>query len=169
MDTEQKSVNKGVIAVVVIALLAIAATTVAIVGGNSRDNKTTTAEVTTSPSSSVAATNTPTTATTSDGGFKAGTYEATGSYRTPGGQESVTVSVTLSGTDGMIASIDTTGTGAASGGESREYQGKFLANYKELVIGKKVDEVSLSRVAGSSLTSNGFNNALDEIAQDAAA
>lgn len=169
MDTEQKSVNKGVIAVVVIALLAIAATTVAIVGGNANKDQSTTAEVSPSPSSSVAASDTPATTGSNSGAYKAGTYEATGSYRTPGGQESVTVSVTLSGTDGTIASIDTTGTGAASGGESREYQGKFLANYKELVVGKKIDDVSLSRVAGSSLTSNGFNNALDEIAQDAAA
>lgn len=169
MDTEQKSLNKGVVAVVVIALLAIAATTIAIVGNNANDNETTTAEVTASPSSSVAARETPTATEASDGAYTAGTYEATGSYRTPGGQESVTVSVTLSGTDGTISAIETTGTGAASGGESREYQGKFLANYKDLVVGKKVDEVSLSRVAGSSLTSNGFNSALDEIAQDAAA
>lgn len=168
MDTEQKPVSKGVIAIVVIALLAIAATTVAIVSGNTNKNESMTTEVSPSPSSSIAA-DVPKTNEANDGTYKAGSYKATGSYRTPGGQESVTVSVTLSGTDGTIASIETTGTGAASGGESREYQGKFLANYKELVVGKKIDEVSLSRVAGSSLTSNGFNNALDEIAQDAAA
>jgi hypothetical protein len=38
-----------------------------------------------------------------------------------------------------------------------------------LVVGKSVDEVSLSRVAGSSLTSLGFNNALTQIKEDAKA
>ncbi|MHD0330680.1 hypothetical protein ACY18M_17150, partial [Proteus mirabilis] len=54
-------------------------------------------------------------------------------------------------------------------GESREYQAKFASGFKTLVVGKKIDEVSLSRVAGSSLTSGGFNAALADIESQAKA
>ncbi|WP_447589312.1 hypothetical protein [Microbacterium lacticum] len=37
------------------------------------------------------------------------------------------------------------------------------------VVGKDIDDVSVSRVAGSSLTSGGFNDALETIKADARA
>lgn len=92
-----------------------------------------------------------------------GTYSATGNYSTPGGSESVSVTATLS--SGKITSIKTTG--SATGGNSAQYQAAFLSAYESKVIGKSIDEVSLSRVAGSSLTSSGFNAALEEIKKDA--
>ena len=57
----------------------------------------------------------------------------------------------------------------ATRGESAEHQADFISGYKKLVVGKDIDAVSLSRVAGSSLTSNGFNTALDLIKADAKA
>lgn len=103
--------------------------------------------------------------TTPTGQYEDGVYTATGTYATPGGNESIDVAVTLE--NGEIT--DTSLTEKGMTGEAQEYQGRFAANYKELIVGKSIDEVSLSRVAGSSLTSNGFNDALDQIKDDARA
>ena len=92
-----------------------------------------------------------------------GSYTATGSYSTPGGSENVTVTVTLA--DDVITGV--TATGSARGGTSAQYQSQFLANYERQVVGKSIDEVSLSRVSGSSLTSRGFNAAINEIRRNA--
>ena len=92
-----------------------------------------------------------------------GAYTAEGSYSTPGGSEDISVTATL--TDGVITDI--TATGSATGGNSAQYQRQFLSGYKSEVVGKSIDEVKLSRVAGSSLTSTGFNRALDTIKNDA--
>jgi uncharacterized protein with FMN-binding domain len=95
--------------------------------------------------------------------FKDGAYQATGSYSSPGGKQSITVSVTLK--DGTVT--DTTATGKANDAEAEEYQDQFIAHYKSQVVGKKIDTISLSRVSGSSLTSQGFNDALDQIKDQA--
>jgi hypothetical protein len=97
--------------------------------------------------------------------YKSGTYMATGGYLSPGGQESVDVEVTLSGDTITAATV----TPHAATSTSTQYQGEFVANFKALVVGKDIDEVKLSRVAGSSLTSGGFNEALDKIKLEAAA
>ena len=38
----------------------------------------------------------------------------------------------------------------------------------DVVVGQDIDEISVSRVAGSSLTSGGFNRAIEEIKAEAA-
>ena len=116
-------------------------------------------------SSSASATNTTTGSTSSSSGFKDGTYTAIGSYDTPGGPESLTVSVTLK--DGKIT--DTTASASGNDHESQEYQQRFVSGYKELILGKKITDVSLSRVSGSSLTSQGFNRAIQDIENQAKA
>lgn len=101
----------------------------------------------------------------SDGqSYADGTYTANGSYFTPGGKESIGLSVTLKFGAILSASLEE----RASGGETAIYQGKFAAGYKPLVIGKNIDDIKLDRVAGSSLTSDGFNTALESIKRDAA-
>ena len=97
--------------------------------------------------------------------YKNGTYSASGTYRSPEGQESVNVSITLS--DGVIE--DSTVIGNARDGKSLRYQGIFIANYKTLITGKNIDDVRLSKVSGSSLTSAGFNAALEKIKIEAKA
>lgn len=92
-----------------------------------------------------------------------GTYSAEGSYSTPGGTEDISIEVTIAG--GVVTDIDATG--SATGGNSAQYQRQFLSGYKSEVVGKSIDEVDLSRVAGSSLTSTGFNRALDTVKNDA--
>jgi len=90
--------------------------------------------------------------------YKNGEYTATGSYQSPGGNEEITVSVTLA--DGKIT--DTTATSGAKDRESKEFQSQFIEGYKNLVVGKSIDDIKLSRVSGSSLTSQGFNNAIQD-------
>ncbi len=97
--------------------------------------------------------------------FKDGTYTATGTYQSPGGSEEIKITVTVQ--DNKIA--DTTATAKAASGTSKQYQQEFVGGYKELVVGKNINDIELDRVAGSSLTSNGFNDALEQIRQEAAA
>jgi len=97
--------------------------------------------------------------------YKDGTYTEKGRYVSPGGAESIDVTVTIA--NDIITSA--TVKGNATRGESKEHQADFIAGFKSSVVGKDVDTVSLSRVAGSSLTSNGFNTALKLIKADAQA
>ncbi len=87
-----------------------------------------------------------------------GTYTAEGSYQTPESVETISVTVTLE--DDVITAVDVTGDPQAR--ESEEYQGKFIGGISDAVVGQDIDEISVSRVAGSSLTSGGFNQAIDD-------
>lgn len=125
----------------------------------------TTSTATTGDTSQSTATNStePADTATSGSDFKDGSYSASGSYATPEGQESITVNITIA--DGTV-----TGTSLGQNGsnrETREYQAKFASGYEAQVIGKALSEISLSRVSGSSLTSNGFNKALQTIKDQA--
>lgn len=95
--------------------------------------------------------------------YKDGTYSATGSYSSPGGNEEIKVTITI--LNGKVT--DSSITPQASSRESEEYQTDFANNYKSLVTGKAIASLSLSHVAGSSLTSIGFNEALDAIRSQA--
>lgn len=95
--------------------------------------------------------------------YKDGAYSAEGSYLTPGGTETVTIGITLE--DGAVT--DTTFASEPQNKKTVEYQGKFKENYMALVVGKAIDEITLSHVSGSSLTSKGFHDALDKIKNQA--
>lgn len=113
-----------------------------------------------SPSSSAGSTSS---GSTSTGGYKDGTYTEDGSYSSPGGQETITVKVTLA--NSVITAV--TVTPHATGGQPKQYQDDFAGGISDVVVGKKIDSLSVSRVAGSSLTSNGFNKAIAAIKADA--
>lgn len=93
-----------------------------------------------------------------------GTYTAEGSYRTPETTETVEVTVTLE--DDVITEVEVTGDPQAP--QSVQYQSRFIGGISDEVVGKDIDDVSVSRVAGSSLTSGGFNQALETIKGEAA-
>lgn len=95
--------------------------------------------------------------------YKDGTYEATGTYTTPESTEDIEVTVTIK--NGVVESADVATDANAS--ESRQWQQRFKSGYKEEVIGKPLSSLSLNRVSGSSLTPNGFNDAIDAIRQQA--
>ncbi|WP_402845507.1 FMN-binding protein [Microbacterium sp. GXS0129] len=101
------------------------------------------------------------------GGYVAGTYEGDGSYSNPHGNiEKVHVSMTITA-DGTVESVDVTGT--TDGAESAQYQSLFIGGISDEVVGKKIDELNVTVVSGSSLTSGGFMQAVDAIEAEAAA
>lgn len=157
---ESKDHRKAIItflAVVIIAVIVVAAVA-ASPKKKSPDTASTTNVTTRSNASSPAP--------ASDGSstdFKDGSYVATGSYESPGGNETITVHVTLQ--HGVV-----TATSADSGAqdpEASEYQSMFISGYKSLIVGKDIADISLSRVSGSSLTSQGFNDAISQIKDQA--
>src|ERR1035437_384141 len=94
-----------------------------------------------------------------------GTYSATGSYGSPGGQEQL--SVTLSLINDIITAVSVTP--GAYDRRSQNYQNAFISGYKQYVLGKNIADVNLTRVSGSSLTPAGFNDALAQIKAQAKA
>jgi uncharacterized protein with FMN-binding domain len=99
------------------------------------------------------------------GTYADGTYTAEGSYQTPETVEQISVTVTLE--NDVITAVEVVGDPQKS--ESEEYQGEFIGGISDVVVGKDIDEISVSRVAGSSLTSGGFNQAIETIKAEAAA
>lgn len=92
-----------------------------------------------------------------------GTYTKTGTYTSPAGSETVVVSVVLE--NDVVKSA--TFTGQATNPGSKLNQGKFSAGFSNQVVGKPIDDISLTVVNGSSLTPKGFMNALTQIKAEA--
>ena len=158
---EQKSSNKMIIGIAVVLLIAAATAGVVIWTNRSTNQQTVSDDTNKTVEPSTSATGN--SANTSS--YKNGTYTAEGTYMTPGGQEAIDVKITLVG--GIINDIEVTQKPISK--EAHTYQAAFVSGYKSQVVGKSIDEVSLSRVSGSSLTPNGFNNALQTIRSDARA
>jgi uncharacterized protein with FMN-binding domain len=118
-----------------------------------------------SPSSSATSSPTDDTSDASASTYKDGDYEAEGSYSNPGGESKVEVELTL--TDNKITKV--TVTPEAENATSKQFQAKFASGISDEVVGKSLDELNVSKVAGSSLTSTGFNAAIEEIKADAKA
>lgn len=102
---------------------------------------------------------------TASGTYKDGTYTATSSYRVPHGSESIQVSLTLK--DGVVASSSVQN--SESNFDSVQFQEEFAAAYKSYVVGKKISGLQLGVVSGASDTTQGFNEALSQIASQAQA
>lgn len=99
------------------------------------------------------------------GAYADGTYSAEGSYATPESVESIQVTITLA--DDIITDVEVTGDPQKA--ESERYQAEFIGGISDEVEGQNIDDINVSRVAGSSLTSGGFNDAVDAIKSEAAA
>ena len=97
--------------------------------------------------------------------YKDGTYTADGTYESPGGTETVTVSLTIA----KDIVTDTTFAGTSEEGISRRMMGVFASNYKPLVIGQNLSTLHLDKVSRSSLTPEGFNDAVAKIQAQAKA
>ncbi len=97
--------------------------------------------------------------------YKDGTYSATGSYMSPGGEDQIMVTLTL--TNDVITSVSVTP--AAGDRTSERYQNYFISGYKQYVIGYNIASVNLTYVSGSSLTPIGFDDALSQIEAQAKA
>jgi uncharacterized protein with FMN-binding domain len=100
-------------------------------------------------------------ATTKDSGYVNGVYTATGQYG--GLPSSVTVHVTL--VENVVTAV--TVTPHATDPTSLDFQRRFAAAVPAVVVGKRIDEVKVGRLAGSSGTPVGFNAALRRIKEQA--
>ncbi|MEO5318422.1 FMN-binding protein [Arthrobacter sp. CC3] len=112
------------------------------------------------PSSSAPAAGTSSSAAS---GYKDGTYSADGNYVSPNGTETVGVELTLSG--GTVSGVNITQ--HPSNPNTRKFQGEFAGGIAAQIVGKNLDELNVSKIAGSSLTSGGFNQAVEKIKSEA--
>lgn len=98
-----------------------------------------------------------------DASYRDGTYQANGTYQSPNGSENIIVVLELESdrvTDVVITINPNNPTTA-------NYQGQFADGIGALVIGEDIDTLDITVVAGSSLTSAGFREALTAIKADA--
>jgi hypothetical protein len=147
------------IGLVVVALL-VAAGTGTVIWMNRDDRSKDMSSMDMSSAAGAPATPTP---VASDGTYKDGTYSADGTYLSPGGNEKIGVTLTIA--NNVVSDVSIKTYGATS--DSQEHQQQFKDGISAIVVGKKVNDVSVSRVSGSSLTSTGFNNALETIKTEA--
>jgi uncharacterized protein with FMN-binding domain len=99
----------------------------------------------------------------SGSGYKDGTYSADGTYVSPNGTETVGVELTLA--SGTVTDVKITQ--HPSNPNTRKFQGEFAGGIAAQVVGKSIDQLNVSKVAGSSLTSGGFNQAVEKIKSEA--
>ncbi|MEU7835575.1 hypothetical protein [Nonomuraea sp. NPDC049129] len=148
------------------ALLTIAASTFALTGaGCSAGTEPEVGTAPPRPPSSAPSSPSPPPASASargDSQYRDGAYTATGTYG--GGPSHITVTLTLD--DDVITRVAVAP--HATNPTSRDYQERFATAVPQMVVGKNLDDVRLSRTAGSSGTPVGFNDALDQIKQQAA-
>ena len=92
-----------------------------------------------------------------------GTYSATGDYVSPAGPSQVTVDITIE--DDSVTAV--TVTPLATDPTSKGFQTQFASGIADVVVGRDIDTLDVSRVGGSSLTSGGFNDAVEKIKAEA--
>lgn len=95
--------------------------------------------------------------------YKDGMYTQEGDYTSPGGPEQIEVKLTLK--NGIVEQAEVTPKAVLP--KSKFMQGVFVENYKSLVVGKNIKDLRLDKVAGSSLTPKGFNDAVEKIKAEA--
>jgi uncharacterized protein with FMN-binding domain len=131
----------------------------------STSTPTTTAPNTSSQSSPTSTLTTTTTTTTASSAYADGTYTASSDYYVPHGDETIQVTLTLSNGTITNASI----VNSEGDPTSASYQEGFASEYKSYVVGKSIAGLQLSRISGASDTTQGFDDALNQIAAKAKA
>ncbi|WP_294569377.1 hypothetical protein [uncultured Arthrobacter sp.] len=105
----------------------------------------------------------PTEAAPADQTYEDGEFTQVGSYVSPGGTEEIGVSLTLE--KDVVTAVTTEP--MPSNPTAKLYQERFSGGIQEEIVGKKLDELKVDKVAGSSLTSGGFAEATDLIKSEA--
>ena len=162
MNTNTKNITLGVVALAVIGFVALQ------FGGNPESQKEvtmTTEEVTQEVVQDVTEKEEVIEKTHDDEDLADGVYEATGAYTSPAGEETLGVSVTLE--DGVVIAAEVEP--QATHQVSLKLQNLFKDGFADEVVGKDITEVELDKVNGSSLTPEGFNDAIQQIIKEAAA
>jgi uncharacterized protein with FMN-binding domain len=164
MDKKQTEQSKKLIASLALLIL-----TVVIVGSviisRPKSSDSTSQSAKSSSTNNVAIQSSSTSTSQSNSGYKNGSYSATGKYNSPGGNETVKVSLTLN--NNIVTASDVEA--GANDPTALSYQTIFIGGYKQYVVGKKINSIDLHNVSGSSLTSQGFNDALKQIERQAQA
>ncbi len=88
------------------------------------------------------------------------TYKARGEYLTPARTNHI-IDVTLTLENGIVTAADVIYD--EGDGFSNPHQQRFDGAYKAQVVGKRLDEINLSRVGGASVTSRSFNEVIADI------
>lgn len=163
---EKKSSAGPMIAIIGIIVIVVAG----IIGYQSMNKSATTANTTTNeqvtqPTSQSGEATQPSAAMekTEASAYKDGTYTAVGNYTSPGGAEELGVTLTIA--DGVVT--DSQVEVKATRPISKTRQTDFAEHYKDMVVGKNLDDLSLGKVSGSSLSPKGFNDAVEKIKQEA--
>lgn len=99
--------------------------------------------------------------TSQDSGYTDGVYEATGEY----GNQPSFITVTVNLEDDKITKVEVSP--HATNPTSLDLQERFAEAVPAVVVGKRIDEVDVGRLAGSSHTPNGFNDAIRQIKEQA--
>ncbi|GAA1734500.1 hypothetical protein GCM10009766_13090 [Microcella frigidaquae] len=98
-----------------------------------------------------------------DASYRDGTYQANGTYESPNGSENIIVLIELE--NDIVTDVEITTN--PNNPTTANYQGQFASGIADLVVGRDIDQLDVTVVAGSSLTSNGFREALTAIKADA--
>jgi uncharacterized protein with FMN-binding domain len=91
--------------------------------------------------------------------YKDGTYTETGEYAK--GKNSIIIALDLK--DDTITTVAVTP--MATNKTSLGLQKRFAVAIAEEVVGRSINDVHLDKLAGSSLTTQGFNDAIEKIKQ----
>lgn len=95
--------------------------------------------------------------------YQDGTYTETGGYQSPAGPEEVGVTITLEADVVTAVEVEP----MPDNPTTTTYQERFAGGISDAIVGKKLDDLAVDKVAGSSLTSGGFNDAADKIKSEA--
>ncbi len=98
-----------------------------------------------------------------DASYRDGMYLADGGYESPNGSETITVEIELTNdiVTGVVVTSNPTNPTTAN------FQSKFADGIGDIVIGQDIDKLDVTVVAGSSLTGNGFREAITTIKAEA--
>jgi len=153
----------GIIVIVAAVVIGYSSMKKSSTAGPAMTANTTNTQATNPTAEQTTTTSAPTEAMMKKSTYKDGTYSAIGNYTSPGGAETLGVSLTLA--NGVVK--DATVEKKAFRPNSIEFQTEFADNFKPQVIGKSIDEIHLTKVSGSSLAPKGFNDAVDKIKAEA--
>lgn len=98
-----------------------------------------------------------------DASYRDGSFQANGTYQSPNGSENIIVVIELE--NDIVTGVDVTIN--PNNPTTANYQGQFADGIGDIVVGQDIDTLDVTVVAGSSLTSNGFREALNAIKADA--
>jgi uncharacterized protein with FMN-binding domain len=164
MEPNQTQKTSGFKAIygLVIAILALGG---GFIFWNSKQNNSVSQTTTSQPSLPATNDTSSTPAVTDNRKYKDGTYTAPGAYTSPEGRENISITLVIK--DDIVT--DATFSGSSREKTSEQYMAAFSQGFKTEVVGKSLDEISLTVVNGSSLTPKGFMDALAKIKTQAKA